>query len=109
RSGRVRGTVLLTHDGFKQGHHNPHEESPAAPSAFPPYELDDQMLGYFQQVWLEGHLAGRQTPINPNVQHQEHDGHNPVSTVTHTFEGLSMVKSVFQRHWGVLAAEVLLR
>lgn len=96
------------YDGFQQGHHNPHEESPSPPSVFPPYELDEQNLGYFQQVWLEGHLAGRQTPISPNVEHHEQDGHNPASTAFHGLEVVSMVKSVFERHFAVAAAELFL-
>ena len=94
-------------DGFNQGHHNPHEE-PAPPSAFPPYELDDQMLSYFQQVWMEGHLAGRETPISPNVQHQDWDSHNPASTGFHVLEAVSIVKSVARRHFAVAAAELFL-
>jgi hypothetical protein len=95
-------------DGFDRGHHSPHEDQPAAPTVFPPWDLDQQMLSYFQQVWLEGHLAGRQTPIAPNVQHHEQDGHNPISTAGHVFEGVSVVKSIAARHFAVAAVELFL-
>lgn len=47
-------------DGFNHGQQYPGDTDPAAPTSFPPLELDEEYLGYLQRVWLEGALAGRE-------------------------------------------------
>jgi hypothetical protein len=108
----TQGYDRAWHDGFVAGNHDRQNTSPTPPSAFPPWELDQENLGYFQQVWGEGHLAGREAPeegMQANVEHQEqHLAHVPASDVIHGFEALSLAKSVVKGHWGVAAVEVFL-
>ncbi|MFL6117713.1 MAG: hypothetical protein ACJ786_41140 [Catenulispora sp.] len=44
--------------GYDQGSQSP-QDSDTAPPVFPPWDLDDEHIGYAQQVWREGALAGR--------------------------------------------------
>jgi hypothetical protein len=50
-------------DGYDYGQAHPSESDPAPPAVFAPLDLDGEILGYMQQVWREGALAGRETPV----------------------------------------------
>ncbi len=95
-------------DGFEYGRNHPQEEYPTAPAAFAPYDLDAQMLSYMQQVWLEGHLAGRSAGVHPDPGHNEHDGHNALGTATHVAEAVILGRSVLHAHWVSAVIEAFL-
>jgi hypothetical protein len=97
-------------DGFKEGHQSG-DQNPTPPNVFPPYELDEVTLSYFQQVWLEGHLAGRK--ISPNVEHQDWERHEGLATTEEVVKrGVELasiiVKSIYHRHFASAAVELFL-
>lgn len=106
--GGQEGYEYAWNEGYVHGQNHPQEEYPTAPAAFPPLDLDEQMLGYMQQVWLEGHLAGRQAGVHPEPQHQDAHGHNPVADAGHAVELVAAGVTLYHGHPVIALAEVVL-
>ena len=51
--------ALAWDQGYTYGQQNPGQDQPSPPSDFPPLDVGADYLGYMQQVWGEGAVAGR--------------------------------------------------
>ena len=82
---------LAWNQGYAYGREHPDEDQPAAPSVFPPLDVDPDYLSYMQQVWSEGDLAAR-TDGHPNVQHHDEHG-SPIEALDYAHTGYDVAKT----------------